>query len=510
MSPMRLFKHLAPWLMPLAAQAQLFTNNGAVITTTANVHINGGMLNDAGGEIRNNGTVTLTGDWTNNAGNSGFGTSQGTVVLSGADQSIAGSSVSIFNNLMLSGTGTKTLQQHTEVGGAYLGASGAIALHDRSLDLNGFNLTVRNAAPTAITRTTGFIVSERDPLMGYSRVRWKIGGGTVGNTHVIPFGNAVTGHYLPFSATITTAGGGINGWISMATYPTDPTQTPNNRPLPAGLPSLIDVSGMENAPHVLDRWWVLESGGYLAAPVADISMTYRDSEWMTGTNTINEATLQLERMLDTWTMFPTVVDISSNGLSTSAVPLLSSIWTAAEYGSPLPVELLSFQAERRDASDVLLQWTTATERDNAGFEVWRMIEGEDEFVQVGWMDGHGNSQQLLHYTHIDHNPTDRVSYYHLRQVDHDGSAMDSPVNAVQGMAQAPSWVLAPNPARDRFNILGLGEGVYKVNLLDGAGRQVREWSMINGLSLDGVPAGLYLVHLQGADGTTGIHRLVVQ
>lgn len=179
-------------------------------------------------------------------------------------------------------------------------------------------------------------------------------------------------------------------------------------------------------------------------------------------------------------------------------------------GSPLPVELLSFTGERINAGEVELRWTTATERNNAGFEVWRMIDGGDEFRHVGWMDGAGYSQQLMHYTHSDPNATDRVSYYRLRQVDHDGTTKDSPIVAVQGTRASQDLLLAPNPARDRFSVLGNGSAIVAVELLDGLGGLVRRWSEPLQLEVHDLPSGIYLV--RATYDTGGVHqaRLVLQ
>lgn len=505
---MRILKHITPWLLPISLQAQLFTNNGTTITTDAGFQVNGSVLNTAAGQFANSGIITLTGDWTNNAGNSGFGAGQGSVVLGGGDQTIGGSSITVFNDLALSGTGTKSLLQHAEVGGAYLTPSGVLALNDRPMDLNGFDLTVRNAAPTAITRTSGFIISERDPLMGYSRVRWNIGASAMGGFHEIPFGEPTTGAFLPFSAGITTAGTGSNGWIAVATYPTDPVLAPNNRPLPTGLATLTDMGGNENAHRVLDRWWVMESGDYTTAPVAEVKFTYRDSEWATGTNTIMEGALQLERYLGGWNMFPTVVETIANTLTTTGIPLLTSTWTASEFGSPLPVELMVFTGERVDRDHVDLDWATATEQDNAGFEVWRMIDGEAEFKQVGWVDGTGHSQQVRHYGFTDRNRTSRVSYYKLRQVDHAGTGKWSPLAPVAGIDDGSDIALYPNPTRDAFFISGLAPNA-RVSVIDGSGRLVRDMGPGPRFDVQGLRAGMYIVRME-AEGVVRQERLIVQ
>lgn len=178
-------------------------------------------------------------------------------------------------------------------------------------------------------------------------------------------------------------------------------------------------------------------------------------------------------------------------------------------GSPLPVELLSFTAQRVDERTVALAWTTATERDNAGFEVWRMIEGEEAFTEVGWVDGVGNSQQISHYAFDDDNGSDRTSYYRIVQVDFDGAAAASEVVPVQGVVKQASWSMFPNPARDRFSIQGLPE-VVEVRLMDGAGRQVERWSGAEVLHLPDLASGLYLVQVRLASGTVEQQRLMLE
>lgn len=501
---------MAVWCVS-EANAQLLTNNGAAITITGgDVQVNGSLTNASTGLIGNDGTITLTGDLVHNAANNCFGTSQGAVVLAGGVQTIGGSSVAAFNDLTLAGTGAKTLQQDVQVGGAYAAPSGVLQLNDRPLVLNTFDLSVNNANTDAIQRTTGYIVSEQDPTAGYARVRWNIGEASVGTSYVIPFGNSVTDSYLPFTATITAAGTGASGWIAMATYSTNTAGSPNNRPLPAGLPSLIDVSGVENAPNVLDRWWVMESGGYTAVPMAAASFTYRDSEWSTGTNAIVEGALQLERQAGVWTMIPTVTNIGANTLAGSAQPLTASSWTAAELDAPLPVELIVFTGERLNERDVLLQWSTASERDNAGFEVWRKIEGEEAFTEVGWVNGAGTSQGLLNYELVDENAATSMSYYQLKQVDHDGQSTWSPVVAVAGASQRSAITLYPNPARDTFFVLGDRATWTGVSLLDASGRMVREWSPDAQFDLGGLPGGVYVVRVGLQDGTVQQERLVVE
>ena len=87
--------------VPLTSFAQLLTNSNVAITTTAGTQITvkGDIANLPGTTIDNSGIIDLSGDWINSSGNNCFGTSTGTVIFNGANQTIGGTSPTVFNNL---------------------------------------------------------------------------------------------------------------------------------------------------------------------------------------------------------------------------------------------------------------------------------------------------------------------------------------------------------------------------------------------------------------------------
>lgn len=84
----------------------------------------------------------------------------------------------------------------------------------------------------------------------------------------------------------------------------------------------------------------------------------------------------------------------------------------------LPVELSSFTASIKDGY-VNLDWETATEINNLGFEVERKAEGS-EFKTIGYVDGHGTTTEAHSYSFVDENRTFGQFTYRLKQVDQDG------------------------------------------------------------------------------------------
>jgi len=94
--------------------------------------------------------------------------------------------------------------------------------------------------------------------------------------------------------------------------------------------------------------------------------------------------------------------------------------------NPLPVELTSFSANISEKS-VVLNWQTATEVNNYGFEIERSVvpassDQLTEWEAIGFVEGHGNSNSPKEYTFVD-DLTDVTAdslEYRLKQIDTDG------------------------------------------------------------------------------------------
>jgi hypothetical protein len=92
---------------------------------------------------------------------------------------------------------------------------------------------------------------------------------------------------------------------------------------------------------------------------------------------------------------------------------------------PVPVELTSFTASANSAG-VLLNWTTATEINNHGFEIERSQDNET-FYRIGFVEGTGTTTEIQSYSFVDDIEYSGVKtyYYRLRQVDLDGRSQYS-------------------------------------------------------------------------------------
>jgi hypothetical protein len=116
-----------------------------------------------------------------------------------------------------------------------------------------------------------------------------------------------------------------------------------------------------------------------------------------------------------------------------------------EYDNIIPVELTSFKASvLQNEKAVQLNWTTATETNNSGFEVERspsLIPSQREGTSqtplwgdwgaIGFVPGFGTTTEPKSYFFIDEDVTTGTYKYRLKQIDFDGTYEYSNENEVE-------------------------------------------------------------------------------
>ena len=345
-----------------------------MLSPGAFIYINGGsgtgnFLNqDAGaftGTIENQGSMDLTGDWTNLSAGAVFNASLGTVRLLGSNQFIQGTASTYFNNLTLLGSGTKTLNIPTLTGGGFAVPAGVLDLTTLPLDLNGYKLTVSNPAVTAITNTTGYIISETPAAINPSIVQWNMGANN--GIYIYPFG--VSGTQIPFSLNKSAGTGDVS-------VSTRATATTNNASWQASVTNMYStvVGGPGEIPVVIDRWWDVDP----SAPVtAMMSFTYRGIE---NTTTYNPSGTFSAQNWNGLQWLPPVgggpgVLAGTASVTTPFQVLTTTPWVLSNIEAPLPVELLSFTASCNGDQKTALKWTTASEKNNNYFTLEKSHDG---------------------------------------------------------------------------------------------------------------------------------------
>ena len=90
----------------------------------------------------------------------------------------------------------------------------------------------------------------------------------------------------------------------------------------------------------------------------------------------------------------------------------------------IPVELVSFNASVVN-NKFELNWKTATELNNYGFEIERQVGSQQSSAgnwdKIGFVEGSGNSTEPKDYSFTDSNPSGGNKFqYRLKQIDYDG------------------------------------------------------------------------------------------
>ncbi|MCS7020078.1 MAG: T9SS type A sorting domain-containing protein [Cytophagales bacterium] len=376
-------------------------------------------------------------------------------------------------------------QARIHFGNSFLVFTGATAS-------NPIYLTIGNSNANAVIRTgSGHVISNNE----FQRIRWRIGSNT-GN-YVFPFGRNMT-EYCPFVANISIAGAGA-GYFDVSTWH---APAPSHAPLPSGGFYICPATA-----KIVNRFWRIEPAGYSTMPTAGhIRFHYLVSEL----NGIPEALLKAQRGNLSITSCPweNPVGTVNTALDYVQVDNVSqfSPWTLSHQNFPLPVELVHFSAswlKDHDPPQVLLEWQTANEQNNAYFEIERSADGI-HFNSLVRILGTGNSNLLRSYSYTDNHPLPVSSiYYRLKQVDYDGTVNYSRIIVLQRYDVKPKLIVFPNPAQGRlqFELFNLYNHRSLVEIIDYSGRvvyrgyAVAHQNNLYSIDINHLSTGIYLLRV---------------
>jgi hypothetical protein len=186
----------------------------------------------------------------------------------------------------------------------------------------------------------------------------------------------------------------------------------------------------------------------------------------------------------------------------------------------VPVELTSFVASVSGKS-VLLNWNTATELNNSGFDVERKSSSTG-WQKIAFVQGNGTTTQPKSYSFTDRNLADGKYSYRLKQVDYDGTYEYSKIVEVNiASAVVNEFELSqnyPNPFNPtttiKFNLPDAGN--VKLSVYNLLGQEVQ--TIVNGFMESGshsvnfdasnLNSGVYLYKLE-ANGFTQTRKMTL-
>jgi len=176
----------------------------------------------------------------------------------------------------------------------------------------------------------------------------------------------------------------------------------------------------------------------------------------------------------------------------------------------VPVELTSFNASSIDGG-VLLEWTTATEINNLGFEIQRNMS--NGWGTIGFVEGRGTTSEITNYQFFndlsEFNSPEKLMY-RLKQIDFNGTYSYSNTVEVEFLVEKyslsqnypnpfnPSTIISFTLARSSFvtlkiyNILGNEVTTLVNEVIPGGNHQIE-------FDASGLSSGVYLYTITAGD-----------
>ncbi len=219
--------------------------------------------------------------------------------------------------------------------------------------------------------------------------------------------------------------------------PTGMTTTPDSITITSYPNTNIPVG---NPAYAIKRYYdITQHGG--SGLTSTLRLHYDTAE----KNGLNESAFTLWRYNGTaWDdqLFSSRVIGSANSYVEQTGIAQFSYWTIAEGAGPLPVQLTSFTTSAKKF-DVTLEWKTASEKNNYGFDIERQST-DGVWTKIGFVGGHGTTTVPQEYSYTDKNAPSGTLNYRLKQTDFDGTFEYSKIVEVLSGATDKSFMLGQN------------------------------------------------------------------
>ncbi len=185
---------------------------------------------------------------------------------------------------------------------------------------------------------------------------------------------------------------------------------------------------------------------------------------------------------------------------------------ANSVSQPLPVQLISFKADKTTENKVAITWQTASEINADKFEIQRSIDAVS-FQNIGVVKATGTTKESINYQYLDENPANGLNYYRLVEHDIDGKKQTSKIVAVQ--LDLLLAELFPNPiVGNKFFVKISGEKNPEFAVIDMKGKTVqtqftkKSEGINEGVFLNKMPAGTYILTIKTANDKKQLKMIV--
>lgn len=280
-----------------------------------------------------------------------------------------------------------------------------------------------------------------------------------------------------------------------------------------------DINGAPVTSHVIQNLWTISSPTSITADVL-ITLDWQSvSKEGTGFDTTKNALFIFGPNDTLWSNLNAYTSESSNFQQNLAINKFQNTFpyqfAVGDAGGlnllnsiiALPVDFISFTATKKGSDMAMLEFATAWEINNAGFEVERSTNGIS-WNKIGFVPGKGNSTQISNYSFQTSlaNLNAPIIYFRLKQIDFNGQYEYSVTRTIRlhGIAENHA-IIYPNPATNRVlisaNTISQGE-VATVSIRDISGKLILTERQLIGneskvieVNLDLLPPGSYIIQL---------------
>lgn len=313
----------------------------------------------------------------------------------------------------------------------------------------------------------------------------------------------------------------LNGIDTVATITWDPF-APVPSSATARLYSGAYAGVSPSAVHAMNVYWDFDVpvGSYSY----NINLYYRNS-WLGSIPAEQNLIGAKKSGTNPWVTYASpqsAVDTATNILTISSLYDFS-IFTGTTGANPVPVKLTTFRAAPV-GRDVLVYWSTASERNASHFIVEASADGRN-YTAVGRVNAKGNSSVNNNYS-LNHGNAQAamggasVIYYRLTMIDRDGTKEKSQVvqvNFSEKRGQLESAIAYPNPFSSAVHISvpAVTDDKLVLHVTDMQGRVVAEVAEmltmgINDISLNlgSLQKGIYFIKATTGNGETRVMKVV--
>lgn len=247
-------------------------------------------------------------------------------------------------------------------------------------------------------------------------------------------------------------------------------------------------------------WDIIPTGG--SGYTYDITLNYSPAVLF---NISNGNNIKISKRDSQWDYIANATVNTTNKTATATGLNSFSQFALTSSDAPLPIELASFTS-MTIRNEVILDWSTSSEINNASFEIERSpVAVSDNYQRIGSIQGNGTTNEVKKYKFNDRNLQTGKYKYRLKQIDFNGNFNYFNLSGEVEVGIPGKYDLSqnyPNPFNPvtKINYDMPKDGKVNLRIYDITGREIA--ALINN---ELQPAGYYTVIFNASNLSSGVY-----